>query len=113
MAASRASVSGDPAFLRRAAGGVTVELRVQPRARRTGVEDGDVLKVLVSAPAEDGKANAAVIELLAREWRLPKSAFAIVRGTAARQKVVAIAGDPADLERRIAAWRKERAGNDD
>lgn len=112
MAASRTAVSGDPAFLRRGGAGITVELRVQPRARRTGVEDGYILKVLVSAPAEDGKANAAVIEMLAREWRLPRSAFAILRGTTARQKVVAIAGDPEELARRIATWRKERAGND-
>ena len=67
-------MSGDPAFVRRTVTGVTVELRAQPRARRTALECvAGALKAQVTAPAEDGKANAAVIELLAETWRLPKS----------------------------------------
>jgi uncharacterized protein YggU (UPF0235/DUF167 family) len=68
-------VSDDPAFVRRTVAGVTVELRAQPRARRTALDcAGGALKAQVTAPAEDGKANAAVVELLAETWRLPKSA---------------------------------------
>ena len=57
----------DPAFLRRTLKGVTVELRVQPGARRTALacSAGGVLKAAVTAPAEEGKANAAVVALLA------------------------------------------------
>ena len=68
---------------------MTVELRAQPRARRCLLERRrtGTLKAAVTAPAEDGKANRAVIELLAAEWRLPKSAFEVMRGATARDKV--------------------------
>lgn len=90
---------------------MTVELRAQPRSRRTTlVCNGGALKAAVTAPAEDGKANSAVIDLLAREWRLPKSAFEIVRGATQRDKVVRISGEPEGLAERIAAWIREQAG---
>ena len=65
---------------------------------------------VVTAPSEDGKANSAVIDLLAREWRLPKSAFEIVRGATQRDKVVRISGEPEGLAERIGAWIREQAG---
>jgi uncharacterized protein YggU (UPF0235/DUF167 family) len=106
-------LQGDPAFLRRTATGVTIELRAQPRARRTALDcSGGLLKAAVTAPAEDGKANKAVIDLLAAEWRLPKSAFAVTRGSSQRDKVLSIAGEPALLAGRIAEWTRELAGRD-
>ena len=107
------SLQGDPTFLRRVLTGVTIELRAQPRARRSALEVGSGgLKVAVTAPAEDGKANKAVIDLLAAEWRLPKSAFAVVRGLTQRDKVLSISGDPAGLAGRISEWLKGLAGRD-
>lgn len=97
---------GDPVFLRRTSGGVTLQLRVQPRARRLALDvtaEGG-LKAAVTAAPEDGKANAAVIALLAQAWRLPKSTFEIVRGGTAREKTLMVAGDPAVLADRIAEW---------
>ena len=106
-------MSGDPAFVRRTVTGVTVELRAQPRARRTALACvGDALRAQVTAPAEDGKANAAVIELLAATWKLPKSAFAVTRGATARDKVLSIAGEPALLVARITDWVRDSAGRD-
>jgi uncharacterized protein YggU (UPF0235/DUF167 family) len=106
-------VSRDPAFVRRTVTGVTVELRAQPRARRTALDcAGGALKAQVTAPAEDGKANAAVIELLAEAWRLPKSAFAVTRGATSRDKVLSIAGEPALLAARIRDWARESAERD-
>jgi uncharacterized protein (TIGR00251 family) len=97
----------DPPFLRRNSSGVAVELRVQPHARRTSLGmSGMILKGAVTAPPEEGKANAAVVALLAESWRLPKSAFAIVRGGAARNKTVSVAGDPAMVAARIEEWLK-------
>lgn len=95
----------DPAFLRRGATGVTVDLRVQPRARRSALEiAGGTLKAAVTAPPADGKANDAVIALLAETWRLPKSSFGIVKGASARTKTVSVAGEPGVLADRIARW---------
>ncbi|CAN5666946.1 DUF167 family protein [soil metagenome] len=91
--------------MRRLASGVTVELRVQPRARRSALDGSRVaLKAAVAAPPIDGKANAALIALLAESWRLPKSAFAIAKGTTSRTKKISIAGEPALIADRIAQW---------
>ncbi len=106
-------MSGDPAFVRRTVTGVTVELRAQPRARRTALAcSGGALKAQVTAPAEDGKANAAVIELLAATWKLPKSTFAVTRGATSRDKIISIVGEPALLAARIADWAGESTGRD-
>ena len=95
----------DPAFLRRLASGVTVELRVKPRARLSALDGSRTgLKAAVAAPPIDGKANAALIALLADSWRLPKSAFAIAKGTTSRTKKISIAGAPALIADRIARW---------
>lgn len=64
------------------------------------------LKVAVTVPPEKGKANAAVVALLAESWRLPKSAFAIVKGETARNKTVSVAGEPAMVAARIEEWLK-------
>jgi hypothetical protein len=83
-----------------------------PRARRTGVEglvptaDGGVaLKVSVSAAAEDGKANAALIDLLAREWRLPRRMLELVAGAKDRRKTLRVAGEPGTLLDALETWR--------
>jgi hypothetical protein len=95
----------DPGFLRRGPSGVTVDLRVQPRARRAALEAADgALKAQVTAPPEDGKANAAVIALLAGEWRLPKSSFDVIKGQTARAKTVRVAGEPAAIVERVTEW---------
>jgi len=94
--------------------GVTIDLRAQPRARRNALEctQQGMLKAAVTAPAEDGKANRAIVELLAAEWRLPKSAFEVMRGATARDKTLSISGEPASLAGRIGQWMRERARGD-
>ena len=98
------------------ADGVRVSIRVAPKASRnavTGVADaadglhgagGRVLKVSVTAAPEDGKANAAVIELLAKQWRVPKSSVSVVQGHTDRNKTLHVAGPPADLLARLRGW---------
>ena len=85
-------------------------LRVTPKASRnavTGLADtacgGKALKVAVTTVPEDGKANEAVIKLLAKLWHVPKSSITVVAGQTDRNKILHVAGDPADLMRRLGA----------
>jgi uncharacterized protein (TIGR00251 family) len=93
------------------AGGIRLRLKVTPKAKRTAIggimADADgapVLKVAVTAAPEDGKANAAVIALLAREWGVAKTAISVVSGATDRRKLVEIRGQPEELAARIAGW---------
>lgn len=95
---------------RSVAGGILVTLRVTPNAgadRIDGAENRDdgttVLRIRVTAVPDKGKANAAVIALLAKAVGVPKSAITLVSGDTARTKTLRIAGDPAALEAALAA----------
>jgi uncharacterized protein YggU (UPF0235/DUF167 family) len=65
------------------------------------------IKVAVTAAPADGKANAAVIALLAKAWGLPKSAFTVVAGAADRRKIIHLQGDPARLMQALERWIEE------
>jgi len=84
-------------------GGIRLRLKVQPKARREAIAgsapdpEGAALKVSVGAPPEDGKANAAVIALLAEKLGVAKSAISVVSGATDRRKLVEIRGDETDL----------------
>jgi uncharacterized protein (TIGR00251 family) len=98
----------DPGFLRRGASGVTIDLRVQPRARRAGLATaGGTLKAAVTAPPEGGRANDAVIALLSEAWRLPRSSFEIVKGQTVRSKTVRVSGAPSALAERVGRWLQD------
>jgi hypothetical protein len=91
-----------------AAGGLRLAIRLTPKASRNQVgdvvaeADGTmVLKAMVTAVPEDGKANAALIALLAKAWKIPKSSISIVTGATDRRKVLFIGGDAEDLRHRI------------
>jgi uncharacterized protein YggU (UPF0235/DUF167 family) len=62
---------------------------------------GAAVRAAVTAPAEGGRANAALLQLLAREWRLPRRDLAILAGGTSRSKLVGIAGDPRQLMARL------------
>ncbi|WP_439599671.1 DUF167 family protein [Devosia sp.] len=90
-------------------GGIRLHLRVTPNAgldRIDGFETRDdgttVLRVRVKAVPDKGKANAAVIGLLARTLGVPKSAITLVSGDTARLKTVQVGGDPEALAAAIA-----------
>lgn len=59
--------------------------------------EGHALKILVTAAPEGGKANAAVIKLLAKRWRVALGRFSVVSGVTARRKVVEIDGGDQEL----------------
>ena len=67
---------------------VLLHVRVQPKARVNAVKGwhGAALRVSVTAAPEDGKANRAVIDLLAETFDLAPSSINLVRGAASRDK---------------------------
>lgn len=75
-------------------GGVRLALRVAPRAKRegvVGVHEG-ALKVALRAPPVEGAANAALIKLLSKALRIPKSAVVIEAGERGRDKRLRLMG---------------------
>jgi len=66
------------------------------------VEGRRLLKASVTAPARDGRANEALLRLLARNWHLRRRDLSIVAGSTSRYKTVRMAGDPRQLIDRIA-----------
>ena len=81
--------------------GATLRVRVTPNAGADRIEgaeirdDGEaVLRVRVAAVPDKGKANAAVVALIAKALGLPKSAISVVAGETSRIKSLAIAGTP-------------------
>ena len=87
------------------AAGATFAVRVHPRARKNAITGvlGDALKLSLTAPPAEGRANDACIAFLAEVLRLPRSSVTIAAGHASRNKVVRIAGMTASaLEQRLA-----------
>jgi len=85
--------------------GVVVRVHVQPKAGRDVVtgRHGDALKVRVTAPPADGRANAAVARQLATVFGVAPSAVVLVSGATSRSKRFLLEGvDPADARRRLA-----------
>ena len=82
-----------------------LQLRVSPGARRAHVvgRHGDAWKVRVAAPPEGGRANKAVVRLVAETLSLPRDAVTLVSGHGARDKIIELAGlDETEIERRLA-----------
>lgn len=97
--------------------GVRLAVRVTPRARRNGlggivIDAGGKarLKITVTAPPEDGKANAATIALLAKSWRIPKNTLSVIGGASARNKIIRIAGDAEEIMEQIREYLETISG---
>ena len=83
-----------------------LRLRVAPGAARAGVvgRHAGAWKLRVAAPAEAGRANDAVVRLLADTLSVPASTVRLVSGHAARDKIVELAGlDSDEIDRRLAS----------
>ena len=95
---------------RLSASGLSLFVRVTPNGGRNQIEgvevrdDGTaVLRVRVSAVPDKGKANGAVVTLLARALKVPKSSVRVATGETARLKTLAVVGDGATLVARLEA----------
>jgi uncharacterized protein (TIGR00251 family) len=95
-------------------GGVVLRLHVQPGAGRTAVTGryGDALKVKVAAPPEQGRANQAVVELVARIAGVKPADVSVVSGESSRTKRLQVAGvDAEDFARLLELALDEASGN--
>ena len=74
--------------------GATFAIKVQPRARKNAITGmvGDAIKLALTAPPVEGKANQACIEFLAEFLNVPRASVTIVAGQSSRNKVIRIAG---------------------
>jgi len=85
-------------------------VRLTPNGGRDGIDgieaDGEGethLKARVTSVPEKGKANKALILLVAQSLRIPKSSISLVSGDTARKKILRIDGDPEDLAKKLEA----------
>lgn len=96
-------------FWRVVSEGVAVAVKVQPKSRRPGVQgiapspDGARLRIGVTEPAENGRANRAACATLAEVLGLAASAVRVTTGATSRNKTLHVAGDAAALSARLAA----------
>ena len=75
-------------------GGVSFAVKVHPRAKKNAItgELGDALKVSVTTPPIDGRANEACVELFAKLLKVPRSSVTIAAGQTSRNKIVRVVG---------------------
>jgi uncharacterized protein (TIGR00251 family) len=98
--------------------GIVIHVRLTPKSGTDRVagaaQHGEkpVLKAYVTAPPEDGKANAALIALIAQWLGVPKSKVTVAAGQKSRLKTVAVAGDPALLMAKVTDLLEGMAGAD-
>ena len=86
------------------AAGVTFAVRLHPRAKKNAItgEGGDALKLSLTAPPVEGRANEACIEFFANLLKLPRSSITIAAGQASRNKVIRVTGlSAAEVQRRL------------
>ena len=84
--------------------GVTFAVKVQPRARKNAITGtvGDAVKLALTAPPVEGRANQAVIQFLAEVLEIPRASITIASGETGRNKVVRIGGvSRQTVERRL------------
>jgi uncharacterized protein (TIGR00251 family) len=74
--------------------GVTFAVKLHPRARKNAItgEVGDALKVSLTAPPVEGRANEACIEFFANLLKLPRSSITIAAGQTSRNRVIRVTG---------------------
>jgi uncharacterized protein (TIGR00251 family) len=80
-------------LIRETASGVTFAMKVQPRAKKNAItgELGTALKVSLTAPPVEGRANEACIEFFAKLLKVPRSSVTIASGRTSRSKVIRVA----------------------
>jgi len=84
--------------IRESGDGVSFAVKVHPRAKKDAItgEIGDAIKLSLTTPPVEGRANEACIEFFAKLLKVPRSSVSIASGLSSRNKVIRIAGVSAD-----------------
>jgi uncharacterized protein (TIGR00251 family) len=79
---------------RKTDGGILINIKVEPRSSRAGIQGamGDSIKVKLTSAPVDGEANRQLVELIAKEFGIRKSAVKIVKGFNSKHKIVKLLG---------------------
>lgn len=99
-----------PSWARRTTEGWLIAVHVQPGAKKNEIAGlhGDALKIRVAAPALEGKANAAVITLIAERVGVAKSRVRVLRGERSREKQIEILAPEIAADERLAPVRGDQ-----
>ncbi|WP_193181701.1 DUF167 domain-containing protein [Nisaea sediminum] len=94
--------------------GLRLRVRLTPNASRDAIgsvaldaEEVAWLTATVTAAPENGRANKALIKLLSKSWKVPKSSIEVKYGATQRRKTLLIAGDGPDLAAKLNDWLNE------
>lgn len=92
-------------WLRDSGGVIILTIHLQPGARTNEIagRHGEALKVRITAPPVDGRANAALVDFLAQRLGLSRAAVELKSGQTSRRKVLRISGASADAVLRLLA----------
>ena len=83
-----------PSFIRVTADGINITVKAKPGAKRNSIslESQEYLKVSISAPPVDGKANIELVKFFSDIFDIPKSSVQLLRGGSSKNKVVSLKG---------------------
>jgi uncharacterized protein len=87
--------------------GTTFAVKIHPRARKNAITGalGDALKLSLTAPPVEGRANEACIEFLANLLNVTRSSVTIASGQSSRRKVIRVSGLSAEeVQKRLGIW---------
>ncbi len=90
-------------------GCIILNIRVVPRAARDGFAGllGDALKVRIQAPPVDGKANAYLVKLLSKHWKIPRGSITILSGETGRNKRIRISSPTDEIRKELLSFGDE------
>ena len=76
-------------MIRKTSEGIIVNLRISPNAKKNEIiKDGDIIKVKITALPIDGKANKALVEFFAKNFKIPKTSIEILKGETSKEKTI-------------------------
>ena len=95
-------------------GCIILNVRVIPRASKDAIQGvmGDALKIRITAPPVEGKANAHLVKFLSKHWKIPRANIAILSGETGRNKRLRISNPSDEMLKELSRSEQEESGRD-